>query len=256
MSQPKVSVSSKKQLQMACDRECSVCYSEAGPFVKLCCGHEFCSGCIKTWYLKGVSSSGANSACPMCRRPIYFRGFHALQEKWSEDAWEGRCAEIFSEALENIVTESIDLIEEDCEALNAEENAEEASWLAMEFMELEGPEVAIKFMDETDDLQFKSEVIALYRKYRFKQLMKEVIRLERTYRFLRSEDVSTEDIEDVLLWSDEYYSDRKINKWEWYDEPAKEFMTKYPNTAVGTKNGKRCRAREDPWAEMSFYILV
>ncbi len=192
----------------------------------------------------------------MCRRPIYFRGFHTLQEQWSEDAWEGRCAEVFSEAVDQRINEFIELIDEDCEALNNEEDVDEAIWLAVEFMELDGPELAIKFMDETENMSFKHEVIAMYRKYRFNQLMHEIARLERTYRFLKSEDVSSEDIEEVLLWSDDYYSDRKINKWKWYDEPAKEFVTKYPIKMVGVRGGKRCRAREDPWAEMSFYIIV
>lgn len=179
-----------------------------------------------------------------------------MQDKWNEDAWEGRCADVFGDAIEQLVTEGIDLIEEDCEALNNEEDSEEATWLAIEFMEQDGPEVAIKFMDETDHLQFKSEVINLYRKYRFKQLMVEVLKMERTYRFLKSEDVSSSDIEEVLIWSDDYYSDRHINKWVWYDEPKKELPAKYPVKGTGTRGGKRCRAREDPWAEMSFYILV
>ena len=43
---------------MACnDRECSVCYSETGPFQKLCCGHTFCTRCVKNWYLKGVAGA-------------------------------------------------------------------------------------------------------------------------------------------------------------------------------------------------------
>ena len=75
--------------------ECSVCY-ETGPCRKLCCGHEFCSGCIKSWYLKGTGTG-----CPMCRRPIYFRGFRRVQEKWSEDAWETKCSEAFENAVEN-----------------------------------------------------------------------------------------------------------------------------------------------------------
>ena len=84
----------------------------------------------------------------------------------------------------------------------------------------------------------------------------EVIRIERTYRFLKSECVSSEDIEEILVYSNDYYSDRSIDKWVWNDEPVKEFATKYPIKATGVRGGKRCRAREDPWAEMSFYILV
>ena len=81
--------------------ECSVCYGESGPFQKLCCGHDFCTGCIKTWYLKGTGTG-----CPMCRAPIYFKGFHKVRDEWNEDAWENKCAEVFSEALDERFAEA------------------------------------------------------------------------------------------------------------------------------------------------------
>ena len=37
----------------------------------------------------------------MCRRPIYFRGFHKVEEQWSEDAWETRCSEVFEHSVED-----------------------------------------------------------------------------------------------------------------------------------------------------------
>jgi len=79
------------------EMECSVCY-ETGPCRKLCCGHEFCSGCIKSWYLKGTGTG-----CPMCRRPIYFRGFHRVEEQWNTDAWETRCSEAFEHSVEDVL---------------------------------------------------------------------------------------------------------------------------------------------------------
>ena len=75
--------------------ECSVCY-ETGPCRKLCCGHEFCSGCLKSWYLKGTGSG-----CPMCRRTIYFKGFHKVEESWNEDAWETRCSEVYDQLVDD-----------------------------------------------------------------------------------------------------------------------------------------------------------
>ena len=75
--------------------ECSVCY-ETGPCRKLCCGHEFCSGCIKSWYLKGTGTG-----CPMCRRPIYFKGFHKVEDQWKMDAWETRCSEVYDQLIED-----------------------------------------------------------------------------------------------------------------------------------------------------------
>ena len=92
---------------MACtDRECSVCYSEEGVFQKLSCGHDFCSGCIKTWYLKGTGAG-----CPMCRAPIYFKGFHKLRDQWDEDAHETKCAEVFSDALDGRFAEAQEFAE-------------------------------------------------------------------------------------------------------------------------------------------------
>lgn len=81
--------------------ECSVCYGECGPFQKLSCGHDFCTGCIKTWYLKGTGAG-----CPMCRAPIYFKGFHKVRDEWNEDAWENKCADVFSEALDERFAEA------------------------------------------------------------------------------------------------------------------------------------------------------
>lgn len=85
--------------------ECSVCYGETGPFQKLCCGHDFCMGCIKTWYLKGT---GETSSCPMCRAPIYFRGFHKVRNEWNEEAWDTKCTEVFGAALDECFEDACD----------------------------------------------------------------------------------------------------------------------------------------------------
>ena len=90
--------------------ECSVCY-ESGPCRKLCCGHVFCSGCIKSWYLKGTGTG-----CPMCRRPIYFRGFHRVEEKWNEDAWETRCSEVYDQLVDG----ALDYLRETLDSLPEE----------------------------------------------------------------------------------------------------------------------------------------
>ena len=86
--------------------ECSVCYGEEGAFQKLSCGHDFCSSCIKTWYLKGTGTG-----CPMCRAPIYFKGFHKLRDQWDEDAWETKCEEVFSAALDEKFAEAQEFAE-------------------------------------------------------------------------------------------------------------------------------------------------
>jgi len=88
--------------------ECSVCYGETGPFQKLCCGHDFCTGCVKTWYLKG---SGDNTTCPMCRAPIYFKGFHKVRDQWNEEAHDNKCTEVFGEAIDACITQAFEYAE-------------------------------------------------------------------------------------------------------------------------------------------------
>ncbi len=84
--------------------ECAVCYSETGPFRKLCCGHEFCGACIKQWYLKGTGTG-----CPMCRRPIYFKGFHKVREEWDEEHWRERCADVVDEYRTERIEEALEI---------------------------------------------------------------------------------------------------------------------------------------------------
>jgi len=87
--------------------ECSVCYSESGPFQKLSCGHDFCAGCVKTWYMRGA----AGSSCPMCRAPIYFKGFHKIRDQWNTEAHETKCAEVFGEAIDACITQAFEYAE-------------------------------------------------------------------------------------------------------------------------------------------------
>lgn len=87
--------------------ECSVCYGESGPFQKLCCGHVFCTGCIKTWYLKGASGS----TCPMCRAPVYFKGFHRVRDQWNDEALDNKCTEVFGAALDERFAEAQEFAE-------------------------------------------------------------------------------------------------------------------------------------------------
>jgi hypothetical protein len=39
----------------------------------------------------------------MCRRPIYFKGFHRVEEQWNKDAWETRCSEAFDQSVEDVM---------------------------------------------------------------------------------------------------------------------------------------------------------
>lgn len=189
------------------ERECSVCYGESGPFQKLCCGHTFCTGCVKNWYLKGV----AGASCPMCRAPIYFKGFHKVRDGWNEEAWENRCAEVFSQAIDECFAEAQDFAES-------------------------FPE------------RWRGRIM--------KDVLEDFIDIEKTYRFLKNEGVSSEDMEEVFYWGD-YYSDRHMNKYGYLDEPPKSFASRYPIVEKsGGKGFKRVRARQDPWATVSFYFEI
>lgn len=75
-----------------------MCYADSGAFQKLQCGHSFCPGCIKNWYLKGTGTG-----CPMCRQPIYFRGFHVVREEWEYESWENKCTDIFNKSFDDII---------------------------------------------------------------------------------------------------------------------------------------------------------
>jgi hypothetical protein len=192
---------------MACnDRECSVCYSEAGPFVKLSCSHEFCTGCIKTWYLKGTGTG-----CPMCRRAVYFKGFHAVRQQWDEDAWDHKCGEALETAMMECISETFELAD-----------------------------------------NFKQK----YRREIMEELMDDLKGIEKTYRFLKYEGIAAEDIEYILLDTDDYYSDRKINKFYWLDEPVKDRATLYPYVEKSGPKSARCRALQDEWATMNLLIQI
>lgn len=89
---------------MAPQCECAVCYSDEGPFRKLCCGHEFCGSCIKQWYLKGTGAG-----CPMCRRPIYFKGFHNVRDEWDEEHWRNKCLDVLDEYRTMRIEEALEI---------------------------------------------------------------------------------------------------------------------------------------------------
>ena len=84
--------------------ECSVCYSDVGPFRTLSCTHAFCADCIKSWYLKGTGTG-----CPMCRRPIYFKGFHSVRDTWNEDSWDIKCNEVLNVAFDVKIEQAIEI---------------------------------------------------------------------------------------------------------------------------------------------------
>lgn len=187
--------------------ECSICYCDTGSFQKLGCGHDFCAGCIKTWYQKGTGTG-----CPMCRRPIYFKGFHKVRAQWDADAWELKCSDIFGEAIDTCIADA-------CE-------------MAAYFTKKYRPEIINGAMEDLRDL-------------------------DKTLRFLKSEYIDAEEIEYIMMETDDYFSDRNINKFYWSDEPVKDLASRYPIVEKsGAKGFTRARARQDPWFEMSVCFLI
>lgn len=191
--------------------ECSVCYCESGSFCTLTCGHAFCKGCIKTWYLKGTGTG-----CPMCRKAIHFKGFAKVREQWDEEACETRCTEVLDQAMTAAIEE------------------------AFEFCA---------------GLPLKSKNL---RKMILNSLMEDLADIEKTARFLKSWEVSPDELEYWLMETDEYFSDRHIGQYRWMDEPQKEFATKYPRIARGggKTSSQRCRARPDEWYTLSFVFSM
>ena len=91
MCSPRKAASRKGYQKM----ECAVCYEAVKAPVKLTCGHAFCHECVKSWYLKGTGSG-----CPMCRRPVYFRGFHKVRVDWEIDSWYEQCQQLFGDRFD------------------------------------------------------------------------------------------------------------------------------------------------------------
>ena len=142
---------------------------------------------------------------------MYFRGFHKARDQWDEQAYEARCAEVFSDALDSTFLE------------------------AQEFAESFPPR---------------------WRERIFRDVIEDFVDIEKTFRFLKHHDASPGEMEDVFYYGD-YYSDRHMDAGEWLDEPRKELPLRYPDTrGRGASALKRCRARQDPWWTVSFYIEV
>jgi len=74
--------------------ECAVCY-ETCPGLKLVCGHAFCRGCVKQWIMKGTGAG-----CPMCRRPVYFKGYYKKAAEWEEEAWNNKVDAVVGECID------------------------------------------------------------------------------------------------------------------------------------------------------------
>lgn len=82
--------------------ECPVCYQEC-PSTKMVCGHSMCRDCIASWYQKG-----SNRDCPMCRKPIAFRGLSKLKQEWDEKNYEDKYTEVFGDCIDEMCQKAFD----------------------------------------------------------------------------------------------------------------------------------------------------
>lgn len=76
------------------------------------CGHGFCEGCTKTWYMKGKSS------CPMCRASMCFKGITKLKKEWyrekQEETYKNLLVQMFDELMEeydDILLQCIEVVQ-------------------------------------------------------------------------------------------------------------------------------------------------
>ena len=86
--------------------ECPVCYNEVFSSCKLLCGHSFCHSCIKEWYSKG----DAGRACPMCRKPLYFKGLFKKQAEWNEEYYQNELDKLFANHFDSILEDEFDYL--------------------------------------------------------------------------------------------------------------------------------------------------
>ena len=81
--------------------ECPVCFTEVNTTCSLICGHSFCNACVKEWYSKG----DAGRTCPMCRKPLYFKGLFKKQAKWDEEYYQNELSQVFADFFDSILDE-------------------------------------------------------------------------------------------------------------------------------------------------------
>jgi hypothetical protein len=76
--------------------ECPVCFEDCF-CIKLVCGHGVCPTCVKKWSLKGC-----NDGCPMCRKPMYYRGCREQRQKWADEKQDAEYVESFGKIIQEV----------------------------------------------------------------------------------------------------------------------------------------------------------
>jgi hypothetical protein len=110
----------------------------------------------------------------MCRAPIYFKGLWRKREEWACEAYEEKTDGIFGEAWEECLNTGMANIEE-----------------FLKYIPKGGRRVM--------------------RRYHLEELMDDLTNLEKTHRFLKNEDLDEDDLDYVLKYTDDYFSDHSLN---------------------------------------------
>jgi hypothetical protein len=78
--------------------ECPVCY-ESSANLKLGCGHTMCFKCTREWLVK--CKTDEKPGCPMCRKPIRFKGLDKIEKALEAERYESQYNDAYSELLES-----------------------------------------------------------------------------------------------------------------------------------------------------------
>lgn len=97
--------------------ECPICYDDCQQ-CHLVCGHSLCHSCVKKWW----SSSSTQRDCPMCRRPLYFRGMRAKVQEWDDERRDSMKSAVYAKLVDEIL-----------EDVEPEYAMEELEWLDERF---------------------------------------------------------------------------------------------------------------------------
>lgn len=116
--------------------ECAICYGDDARCT-LTCGHAFCHGCVKNWYQKGTGEG-----CPMCRAPLYFRGFHKKRDEWAAVAEESKQDEVLTTAFDEALNQLDHLLGAKGVSKNFKRNA--AHWIMEDMLDLEKTHKVLK----------------------------------------------------------------------------------------------------------------
>ena len=220
-----------------------MCYSDRAR-CKLTCGHVFCKSCVKAWYQKGTGEGC--SSCPMCRRPIYFKGLYKLRRQWDEESYEARANEVFNEALDSMIDGEIGSRSQSfSEYMEYMAPLAQAALAELGIISNSDGDLALEAEAETEDgreaaqhvAELVEQIHAAFREERRSSrgplYLRDLRDLEETYRCLKHEEAHPDEIDYVLTETDECLSSRRLNckkqgRERWRILPQPKLINKAP----------------------------